>query len=171
MFFASGRYCEEDYAEGVARSDSIFGPYEKAPTPLLSTAIVGYSPTPGSQREQLLGGRNATHDEGKAGARQLAKLTGPGPSFALGTRRYPFVWRQGVLNGYSSTRVSLWDSLVFGRLAMGFANVRAGTRVFKLLKLRRPRFVCARPSDAGVVGDVPREPRSVLYPQNHVGRG
>ena len=34
------------------------------------------------------------------------------------TGRYPFVWRKGVLNGYSSTRVSLWDSLMFGRLAM-----------------------------------------------------
>ena len=42
---------------------------------------------------------------------------------------YPFVWRGGVLNGCLSTRVWLWDSLMFGRLAMGFANVRAGTRV------------------------------------------
>ena len=41
------------------------------------------------------------------------------------TLEYPFVWRKGVLNGYSSTRVSLWDSLMFGRLAMGFANGRA----------------------------------------------
>ena len=48
---------------------------------------------------------------------------------AISTRRYPFVWRKGVLNGYSSRRVSLWDSLMFGRLAMRFANVRAGTRV------------------------------------------
>ena len=39
--------------------------------------------------------------------------------------RYPFVRGKGVLNGYSSTRVSPWDSLMFGRLAMGFANVRA----------------------------------------------
>ena len=40
----------------------------------------------------------------------------PGPSSALSTRRYPFVWGKGVLNGYSSTRVSLWDSLMFGRV-------------------------------------------------------
>ena len=32
---------------------------------------------------------------------------------------------KGVLNGYSSTGVSPWDSRMFGRLAMGFANVRA----------------------------------------------
>ena len=56
-----------------------------------------------------------------------------GPSSRPSTRRYPFVWRKGVLNGYSSTRVSLWDSLMFGRLAMGFANVRAGTRVLMLV--------------------------------------
>ena len=38
---------------------------------------------------------------------------------------------KGVLN--ASTRVSLWDSLMFGRLAMGFANVRTGTRVLMLV--------------------------------------
>ena len=52
---------------------------------------------------------------------------------ALVPFEYPFVWENGVLNGYSSTRVSLWDSLMFGCLAMGFANVRAGTRVLMLV--------------------------------------
>ena len=49
----------------------------------------------------------------------------------LSTLQNPFVWRRGVLSGYSSTRVSLWDSLLSGRLAMGLATVRAsryGTR-------------------------------------------
>ena len=32
-------------------------------------------------------------------------------------RRYPFLWRKGVLNGYYSARVSLWVSLTPGRLA------------------------------------------------------
>ena len=32
------------------------------------------------------------------------------------TRRYPLVWRKGVLNGYSSTRISLCDSLMLGRV-------------------------------------------------------
>ena len=49
------------------------------------------------------------------------------------TLEYPFVWRKGVLNGYSSTRVSLFcmvkwvlkGVLEYARLAMGFANVRA----------------------------------------------
>ena len=61
------------------------------------------------------------------------KSNAHGPSFALSTLEYPFVWVNGVLNGYSSTRVSLWDSLMFGRLAMRFANVRAGTRVLMLV--------------------------------------
>ena len=40
-----------------------------------------------------------------------------GPSSPpLSTLEYPFVWRKGVLNGYSRTRVSLWDSLMFGRV-------------------------------------------------------
>lgn len=41
LFFASGRYCRPDYAEGVARSKSLWGPYEKLPVPLLSTGMVG----------------------------------------------------------------------------------------------------------------------------------
>ena len=28
----------------------------------------------------------------------------------------PFCMGKGVLNGYSSTRISLWDSLMFGRV-------------------------------------------------------
>ena len=39
------------------------------------------------------------------------------PSRGLSTLVYHFVWGKGVLNGCSSTRVSLWDSLMFGRLA------------------------------------------------------
>ena len=72
---------------------------------------------------------------GKGGTKRVLESNALvlGPSFALGTRRYPFVWRKGVLNGYSRTRVSLKDSLMFGRLTMGFANVRAGTRVIMLV--------------------------------------
>ena len=40
-----------------------------------------------------------------------------GPSSAYSsTLEYPCVWVKGVLNGYSSTRVSLWGSLMFGRV-------------------------------------------------------
>ena len=43
-------------------------------------------------------------------------LTRSWPVLRLVPRRYPLVWRKGVLNGYSSTRVSLWDSRMFGRV-------------------------------------------------------
>lgn len=41
LFFSAGRYCEESYSEGVARSTDVMGPYEKLGTPILSTGIVG----------------------------------------------------------------------------------------------------------------------------------
>lgn len=43
LFFAAGRYCQDDYYEGAARSKSIFGPFEKMPVPLLSTGMTGYA--------------------------------------------------------------------------------------------------------------------------------
>ncbi|CAE7653571.1 unnamed protein product, partial [Symbiodinium sp. CCMP2456] len=48
LFFAAGRFCQESYAEGVARSRDIWGPYEKLPIPLLSTGIVGWDASEGS---------------------------------------------------------------------------------------------------------------------------
>ncbi|KAL5477939.1 hypothetical protein EMCRGX_G024802 [Ephydatia muelleri] len=41
LFFAAGQYCQDSYSEGVARSPSIWGPYEKMGIPLLSTGLVG----------------------------------------------------------------------------------------------------------------------------------
>ena len=58
---------------------------------------------------------------------------------------------KGLLNGCSSTRVSLWNSLKFGRLAMGFANVRAGTRVLMLVLVQAS---CMRLAPAGTVRKV-----------------
>ena len=43
LFFASGKYCQDSYAEGVARSKSVYGPYEKLGVPLLNTGMVGNS--------------------------------------------------------------------------------------------------------------------------------
>eukprot|EP00035_Acanthoeca_spectabilis_P028106 m.469221 g.469221 ORF g.469221 m.469221 type:complete len:512 (-) comp28285_c0_seq1:210-1745(-) len=43
LFFAGGRFCQDSYSEGVARSKSIWGPYEKMQSPLLTTALVGAS--------------------------------------------------------------------------------------------------------------------------------
>mmetsp|Transcript_11971 Transcript_11971/g.26469 ORF Transcript_11971/g.26469 Transcript_11971/m.26469 type:complete len:475 (-) Transcript_11971:127-1551(-) len=44
LFFAAGRFCQDSYSEGVARSKSIWGPYEKLSVPLLSTGLVGAAP-------------------------------------------------------------------------------------------------------------------------------
>ena len=41
LFFAAAAYCSHSYSEGVARSKSLWGPYEKLHIPLLSTGIVG----------------------------------------------------------------------------------------------------------------------------------
>jgi len=45
LFFASGKYCQPSYSQGVARSTSIFGTYTKLGVPLLSTDIVGVGTT------------------------------------------------------------------------------------------------------------------------------
>ena len=44
--------------------------------------------------------------------------------------KVPFcVGRRGTKRVLEYARLAIWDSLMFGRLAMGFAHVRAGTRV------------------------------------------
>lgn len=42
LFFAAGQYNGPTYTEGVARSLSVTGPFEKMMVPLLSTELVGY---------------------------------------------------------------------------------------------------------------------------------
>lgn len=51
LFFASGRFCKSDYAEGVARSQNLWGPYEKNPEPLVTTGTVGHVEYNGEQRK------------------------------------------------------------------------------------------------------------------------
>ena len=90
-----------------------------------------------------------------------------GPSSAFNsTLGYPLVWMEGVLDGYSSTRVSLWDSLMFGRLAMGFANVRAGTRVLMLLLVQAIARACYSDAQVFLMDD----PLSAVDPEvaNHI---
>jgi len=56
FFFAAGRYCTDSYKEGVARSTSIWGPYEKMGIPLLSNGIVGLA-----NGQQLVGPGHASY--------------------------------------------------------------------------------------------------------------
>jgi hypothetical protein len=57
LFFAAGKYCQDSYAEGVARARSIWGPYEKLGVPLLSTGLVGYDD---SGKNKLVGPGHAS---------------------------------------------------------------------------------------------------------------
>jgi hypothetical protein len=43
LFFAGGKYCDDQYTEGVARSLSPLGPFEKMMVPLLSAGMLGYT--------------------------------------------------------------------------------------------------------------------------------
>jgi len=61
LFFAAGKYCTDTYTEGVARSKSFFGPYEKMSSPLLTTGIVGSAKSPSTGKtESLIGPGHAS---------------------------------------------------------------------------------------------------------------
>jgi len=63
LFFAAGKYCQPSYAQGVARSMSIFGPYTKLGVPILSTGTVGV----GSNGDKLIGPGHASFVQDQAG--------------------------------------------------------------------------------------------------------
>jgi hypothetical protein len=60
LFFAAGKFCQDTYTEGVARSTSLFGPYEKMGSPVLSNGIVGKAKNSAGQLTQLVGPGHAT---------------------------------------------------------------------------------------------------------------
>lgn len=60
LFFAAGKFCEDTYTEGVARSSSLFGPYEKLKSPVLSNGIVGVAVDGNGAQQQLVGPGHAT---------------------------------------------------------------------------------------------------------------
>lgn len=102
LFFAAGKFCQDSYSEGVARSTSIFGPYEKMGVPLLSTGIVGN------------GVVNGVTDTGK--------LVGPGhASFLQGDANEWFaVWHASV--GENCARYSFISHMSFGSDGWPFLN-------------------------------------------------
>jgi arabinan endo-1,5-alpha-L-arabinosidase len=60
LFFAAGKFCQSSYTEGVARSTSLYGPYEKMSVPVLSTGLVTYSTNPAGGTGKLIGPGHAT---------------------------------------------------------------------------------------------------------------
>jgi len=94
LFFAAGRYCQDSYSEGVARSTSIWGPYEKMPVPLLSTGLVGRA----------------------RGQHGMEKLIGPGhASFVQDatTGSWFAVWHASI--GQNCNRFPFISRMVFGK--------------------------------------------------------
>jgi beta-xylosidase len=61
IFFAAGKFCQDTYTEGVARSQNFFGPYEKMTSPLLSNGIVGVAANSDGVLTQLVGPGHATY--------------------------------------------------------------------------------------------------------------
>lgn len=93
LFFAAGKFCMDTYTEGVAMSTSLFGPYEKMGSPLLTNGIVGV-------------GRNA--------AGQVSQLVGPGHAtfVAVGGGAWRVIWHASL--GENCDRYAFISELVFG---------------------------------------------------------
>jgi beta-xylosidase len=92
LFFASGKYCQDTYMEGVARSTSVWGPYEKMKVPLLSNGIVGWAQSGGT----------------------WGKVVGPGHAALLqtGADAWRIVWHASV--GENCVRYPFINRLTFG---------------------------------------------------------
>ncbi|CAM9838230.1 unnamed protein product [Ectocarpus fasciculatus] len=86
LFFASGKYCQDSYAEGVARSSSIWGPYDKLEVPLLATGVVGNAASNGAK---LVGPGHASvaEDHSSKGTYWVVYHASAGEN----CDRYPFV--------------------------------------------------------------------------------
>ncbi len=85
LFFASGKYCQNSYAEGVARSTSLWGPYEKMGVPLLSTGSVGYA-----NGKKLIGPGHAAYVKDHISGELFAVYHA---SIGENCNRYPFIAR------------------------------------------------------------------------------
>lgn len=96
LFFASGKYCQDSYAEGVARSHNINGPYEKMKVPFLSTGIVG-----NSQNKKIIGPGHASFVQDKDTSLWYSIFHG---SLDYTCNRLPFA--SGISFGYSGWPVA-----------------------------------------------------------------
>ena len=102
LFFAAGKFCQDSYSEGVARSRSVVGPYTKLGVPLLSTGMVGYAITSvdGGEGEEQIG---------------IAKLVGPGHgSFVQDQTTTDWFVVYHASRGENCGRYSFIDRLAFG---------------------------------------------------------
>jgi hypothetical protein len=101
LFFAAGKFCETTYTEGVARSTSLFGPFEKMGVPLLSTGLVTYSTTPQGTVDKLIGPGHAT----------FPRRT---------SNDYSILWHASI--GNNCNRYGFLNDLVFGADGWPYVN-------------------------------------------------
>lgn len=103
LFFAAGKFCQDTYVEGVARSRSLWGPYEKLGSPVLSNGIVGY----GKQ------------SNGSGSAQQLV---GPGHASLVYVKpNWKMIWHASI--DENCNRYSFVSDLVFGDDGWPYVNM------------------------------------------------
>lgn len=103
LFFAAGKFCQDTYVEGVARSRSLWGPYEKLGSPILSNGIVG---------------------SGKLsdGSGSVQQLVGPGHASLVYVKpNWRIVWHASI--GENCNRYSFVNDLVFGADGWPYVNM------------------------------------------------
>eukprot|EP01036_Dinobryon_divergens_P025769 gene25769-34350_t len=103
LFFAAGQYCTDFYTEGVARSKSIFGPFEKMTSPVLTNGIVGVAKSPSTGN--------------------LLQLVGPGHATIVQVPDggWRIVWHASI--GENCNRYSFITELVFGADGWPYVNL------------------------------------------------
>jgi arabinan endo-1,5-alpha-L-arabinosidase len=103
LFFAAGEYCTDSYTEGVARSKSLFGPYEKMLSPVLNNGIAGVAVSPSSgEKHQLVGPGHAS----------IVKM---------GDGTWRIVWHASI--GENCDRYAFVTNLVFGSDGWPYVNL------------------------------------------------
>lgn len=116
LFFAAGKYCENTYTEGVARSTSLWGPYEKLTAPLLTNGIVGVAANDQGKLTQIVGPGHATifpvetAEARKYGSQQSGK----------GATAWKMIWHASI--GNNCNRIAFGSELKFTADGWPFVN-------------------------------------------------
>ena len=118
LFFASGRFCQDSYKEGIARSNNVWGPYEKLAVPILSNGIVGV----GTLSNQA----DTKSHQLDASTSDYAQLVGPGHASILKaesqeSENWKIAYHASV--GETCNRVTFVDRLVWGSDGWPFVDM------------------------------------------------
>eukprot|EP01034_Spumella_vulgaris_P021363 gene21363-27393_t len=102
LFFAAGKFCQDTYTEGVARSKTLFGTYEKMQSPLLNNGIVGVAKNAAGVYTQLVGPGHATYVK-------------------LDSGEFRIIWHASV--GENCDRYAFIGELIFGADGWPYLNL------------------------------------------------